>query len=510
MGEFDELIRAAAREIEALIPPAPAAELGRHERAATSPKEALAGVNALVAERLLGALELAVARLDLRASQAMIADLRAPAGRFWFATGGGQSAAKEAVDFLENLHPGAADVVLARMRDLLPLDLSDATGDEAAIAARHGAAHLAPAVAVSAAVLRAIGTDHATDPATIIGTAIGVTALLLPSIPKPPAYDQALLEKRRATYEFRHSHTHVPVFGHEFLLVEELGLTKADFTVTGLAGAVDTGFAVRTGIAEGQVPVSLQVLRDPPDDVEATRWDEVADISYSAVAGGARLGHGETPPWPGEFRVRVSATGRDDGEERYDLKIWQAPLAEPVVHKKTDQVGHLLRGEPVPPKKIAPEAPYRWLAKMLEPAGTITIATGVDVDDVVDDFEEDGIVLELDDGVIVVESNNYVGSKPEVLERLSSNGKAASYFWNVNRLTKLSFARHGQVVSAREALDQTEFGDDPEVRKALEGLSFTDWRHLDAKGITAVVRFTGAVIPEDDVRTAIEELFSNC
>ncbi|HUQ56679.1 hypothetical protein [Lentzea sp.] len=48
--------------------------------------------------------------------------------------------------------------------------------------------------------------------------------------------------------------------------------------------------------------------------------------------------------------------------------------------------------------------------------------------------------------------------------------------------------------------------DDPEVAEALEGLSFTDRRNLDAKGIAAVARFTGAVIPEDDVLDAIEEL----
>ncbi|MCP2247200.1 hypothetical protein LX86_005960 [Lentzea aerocolonigenes] len=40
----------------------------------------------------------------------------------------------------------------------------------------------------------------------------------------------------------------------------------------------------------------------------------------------------------------------------------------------------------------------------------------------------------------------------------------------------------------------------------MAGLDFTDFHHLDAKGITAVVRYTGAVIPEADVRRAIDEL----
>lgn len=46
----------------------------------------------------------------------------------------------------------------------------------------------------------------------------------------------------------------------------------------------------------------------------------------------------------------------------------------------------------------------------------------------------------------------------------------------------------------------------PEAVNAVAGLDFTEFHHLDAKGITAVVRYTGAVIPEADVRRAIDEL----
>jgi hypothetical protein len=59
----------AVPSIEALIPPAPAAELGRHQRPATTAREALDLVPRLVTERLLGALELGVSKLDLRAPQ---------------------------------------------------------------------------------------------------------------------------------------------------------------------------------------------------------------------------------------------------------------------------------------------------------------------------------------------------------------------------------------------------------------------------------------------------------
>lgn len=507
-----------AAGIELLIPADPAAELGRRtERGRRDDfqrgslvQQALREFPGLSAERLLGALELAVARLDLIAPQELVAELKPlPDGSaFSYLTSNGQSAMTTPMILLEGVHRGATDLIVRQVRALLP-DLADVTGDESAIVTKRGAAHLAVAVAVSRAVLNALGTPTAADPVAAVGVAIGATAEILPDVPMPPAYEQALLDKRRAEYRSASWHTNAVVSDHEFVLVEEPGLTKADFTETGLVSAVDTGFAVRTGIAEGQVPVSVSVLMQAPPLPNAESWDEIAEISYLAVNGDARLGHGATPPWPGEFRVRVSATGRDEGAERYELIIWPEPHQDPVLRKTSDRVGHLLRGEPAPPPLSHPERPYWWFEDELEVAATVTIITNIDVDEVVDEFEEDSIAVEIGDDVIVVEVNNYQGSRREVLERLSRNGKAASHFWNVNALTRLSFARDGQVVDAREVLDQEWADVDPEVGKALEGLSFTDRRHRNAKGITAVVRFTGAVIPEDDVRAAIGELFSS-
>ncbi len=521
MGEFEELVLTAARQIAVLVPAGPAAELGRYEPRRWSGRpehgapaqRALDDFTGLTAERLLGALELGVAGLTLTAPADVIAGLRPlPDGsRFTLVSASGQSALKTPVTMVAAVHPGAIELITERVRAMVSsLDLSDATGDEAAVCAKHGAAHLALAVAVSAAILRALGTPTSTDPLAIIGVAIGVTALLLPEIPKPPAYEQALLQKRRAAYKGLSWQTNVPVFGHEFMFVEEPSHSWADFAPTGLVAAVDTGFAVRTGVEEGSVPVSVRVVLDVPGEADTRSWDEVAEASFTAEKGDARLGHGAMPPWPGEFRVRVHARGRDgDDDERYELLIWPSPHAEPLVHKKTDRVGHRLRGEPEPEVRISPEAGFRWLSELLPVAATITVATGVGVDDVADEFEEDAIAVELDGGVVVVENNNYRGSQQEVLERLSRNGKAASHYWNVNRLTRLSFARGGEVVSAREVLNQTEFGDDPEVLEALTGLDFTDFRHLDAKGITAAVRFTGAVIPEDAVRSAVDDLYES-
>jgi hypothetical protein len=507
-----------AARIEALIPAAPAAELGRRtERgrrdafpSGSLVQQALRDVAGLSAERLLGALELGVARLDLTAPRELVAELKPlPDGStFSYLTSDGQSAMTTPMILVDGAHPGATDLIVRQVRALLP-DLTGVTGDEAAIVTKRGAAHLAVAVAVSRAVLNALGTPTAADPVAAVGVAIGATAEILPDVPMPPAYEQALLDKRRAEYRSASWYTKALVFDHEFVLVEEPGLAKADFTATGLVSAIDTGFAVRTGIAEGQVPVSVSVLLQAPPLPNAEMWDEIAEISYTAVKGDAKLGPGATPPWPGEFRARVCATGRDEGDERYEITIWPEPGQDPVLRKTTDRVGHLLRGEPAPPPLSRPERPYWWLEDELDVAATVTIITNIDVDDVVDEFEEDSIAVEIGSDVIVVEVNNYQGSRREVLELLSRHGKAASCFWNANALTRLSFARDGQVIDAREVLSEEWADVDPEVGRAVEGLSFTDWRHLNAKGIAAVVRFTGAVIPEGDVRAAIEELFSS-
>jgi Family of unknown function (DUF6461) len=520
VGEFEELIMSAVPSIEALIPADPAAELGRYEphqwtgrpEYGTPVQRALDDFPGLTAERLLGALELGMARLTLTAPAGIVEGLRPlPDGSsFALMSATGQSALKTPVSMVAAVHRGAIELITEQVRSLMGLlDLSEVSGDEAAVVAKHGAAHLALAVAVSAAVLRAIGTPHSNDPLAIIGIAIGVTALLLPSIPKPPAYEQALLEKRRAEYRGSEWRPTVPVFDHEFVFVEEPSATSADFSATGLVSAVDTGFAVRTGLAEGDIGVSVKVVLEVPGEPETVHWDEVAEVSFTAVNGDARLGYGGMPPWPGEFRVRVHARGRDgDDDEAYHLLIWPAPYSEPLVHKKTDRVGHVLRSEPVPEIRIAPEAELRWLPKLLGEAATVTVITGLDVDDVVDDFDQDSIAVEIDGGVVVVELNNYVGTEREILESLSRNGKAASHYWNVNRVTRLSFARAGRLICSEEPWEEAEFGDDPEVVAALDGLDFGDWRHTDAKGITAVTRFTGGVLPEDDLAAAIEDLFS--
>ncbi|USX48915.1 DUF6461 domain-containing protein [Lentzea sp. HUAS12] len=515
MGDFEELVRTAAPSVEALIPAEPAAELGRHTvrrspdrfSGGSVAQQALHLFPGLIAERLLGALELGVARLDLTAPAHVVARLRPlPDGSsFMLLSANGQSAMTTPMSMVNAVHPGAADLVVDQVRALLP-DLGDVTGDEAAIAAKRGAAHLAVAVVVSRAVLNALGTPTAADPAAAIGIAIGAIAEVLPDVPMPAAYEQAVLEKRRAEYRGSSWSTTVPVFDHEFVFAEEAAFPGTDFTATGLVAAIDTGFAVRTGIAEGTVPVSVRVVLDEPGEPDLADWDEVAETSFAARRGDARFGHGGMPPWPGEFRVRVHAHGRDgDDDESHHLLIWPAPHAEPLVHKKTDRVGHRLRGEPEPARAAAPEAALRWLPALLGAAATVTVVTGV-AD--VDGFGPDAITAEVDGGVVVLELDGFAGTERAVLERLSRNGRAASHFWNGNGDRCLSFARAGRVLVSREPWEHTNFGDDPEVVAALAGLDFDAWRHKEAKGVTAVTRFTGVVLPQDDLTAVIRERVS--
>ncbi|KJK51803.1 hypothetical protein UK23_05715 [Lentzea aerocolonigenes] len=516
MGDFEELVLATARQIEPLIPVAPAADLGRYEprhhwngpEFGTPAQRALDDFDRSAAELLLGALERGVSKLTVQAPDDIVADLvPLPAGTtFSYASFGGQSPLEKPMGLIAIVNPGAIELITEQVRATAALvDLGDVTGDENAVIAKHGAAHLAVAVATAAAVLNKIRTSP--DPVAVIGIAIGVTALVIPKLPKPPAYEQALRQRMRDEYQGQSWNPSVPVAHHQFQLIEDPG-DSPGFSATGLVAALETGFAVRTGIEQGRVPVEAQVVLTPPGEPETTYWDEVAEVSFTAVNGGAQLGCAGMPPWPDDYRVRVSACGRDgDDDEAYELLIWPAPLTEPVVHKKTDRLGHRLRGEPEPIRPPAPEAGLRWLANALGEAATVTIAIGLEVDDVVDDFDEDSIAIGIDGGVVVIEDNNYVGADENVLAQMSRNGKAASFYWNVNAVTMLSFARKGELVSSEEPWEDAEFGDDPEVVAALDGLDFVDVRHTYAKGITAVTRFTGGVLPKDDITAAIEALY---
>lgn len=107
-------------------------------------------------------------------------------------------------------------------------------------------------------------------------------------------------------------------------------------------------------------------------------------------------------------------------------------------------------------------------------------------------------MLDVDGVVVVIEENGFTGSDASVLTAVSRAGRAASMFWNVNGLTRLSFAREGTVLSSFEpGLEEPSAV--PEVAAALAGLDLADFRDLTEKGLVAVERFTGRALGPGDL-----------
>jgi hypothetical protein len=538
-----------------------AARRQRHGGSAVA--AALRALGAPVAERLLGALELAVNDLQL-APVPGLPELRLPRQVIFDArvgTGDPDGAALRAVQRLDQALPEASALVstllavLARHPMIVPL-LADAeiepAATEAVIAAAHGAVHLALGVAVAAAVLpTAARAPLVGGPPVIVGTGLGAAAVHLASAPMPPGYGEALLAKRRSEYRLPRSCAgSVRVRGHQFGLVEgpfPAGVdAEAAFSVNGLVAVVPGGAVIRTGRSDGPVRIRLRVLAEPPPDPDSPRpggwdlrdWDEVVEVSWHADVGSASVVDPDgipaaetlweqTPPWPGDHRLRVAARGRDDADHResYELWVWPAPPAPELVHRRTDHLGHRLRGQPEPPAQ--PEGHLRWVrSSMLGEAATITVVSGADRDDVVRAFGADPrhrrslvSLIDLPDrtgwiavlavpeaGVVVVaEDNWFAGSEPATMRALSRLGPAASMFWNINAVTRLTLARDGVIVAAGELTEDYPAG--VEVAPYLADIDLTSWRDRVAKGLLVVERFTGyGLRPGDLDRLWTEDL----
>ncbi|MCE6994128.1 DUF6461 domain-containing protein [Saccharothrix sp. S26] len=542
MGKIDAFATVIAAHLPAVadrIPPTPAATLGRlgpTPEPTTTAAEALRRLGPLLAERVLGALELRLADLPTH-SHGLV---RAPApvtGAFAVVGTGGDSETSTAVTMLDALRPGVAHEIATLVDRLrhhpalsahfdpraLTADVDKAAAPsphpspearaESALAARHATPHLALALVTAHAVLHEL--DAAT-PAAVVGVALGVTALHLSRTPRPAALTEASRARHRADYRFPVvSHGHVPVRDHHFTLTEaEAGTPVApDFSANGLVTTTPGGIAVRTA-ADHPVDVQLSVLTGPPDE-DLEWWDEVVELSWRAERGDARIPgrpgrrqrhHAATPPWPGDYRVRVHARGRDGNDaEAYHLAVWEAPPAPEHVIKRLDTT------EP-------PHAAHRWVERSpISDAATVTVITGSTVDRVLAAFDATGTaslrdlllghdprpwvaVHEVDGTVVTVEHNGYRGANAQVLAALSEHGRAASMFWNVNAVTKLSFAERGRLLAAFEPWATHHVPDAiADLVADLHGA-----RHKKARGLTAVARFTGRGFTPDDLR-AIEE-----
>jgi hypothetical protein len=538
--DFERAVSAVLPDIVARIPKEPAAKLGRWQPKGYRPQgtrvqSALEEIGDLLAERLLGAVELTVDKLTVDIPPDLLEGLAEPRpGEFGFVTAGESSATRQAVELVEHVHPGAADRVVKLVEALRDkASVPDAAGDEEELAAQHGAAHFALAVVVTTAVFGALGSVLARATPAIVGVALGAAAIVLPTAPKPSAYTAAVMAKRRADYRYpQMAELSAAIKDYRFWLAEGAVPEETDFSGNGLVAAFPGGVVVRTGSAEPFRPVALQVLAEPPAEVELSGWDDVVEISWTAAEGGARISGTEnqqshrgrgyqswmSPPWPGDYRVRVHARDRDEGDDSYYLIIWQAPASHEVVHKKTDRLGHRLRGEPEPAVVVAPEAAYRWIEKSsLGQAATITVITGLTLEEVVQalggnpsapmsirayverlslrrDYTYEAVltVLAVDDVVLAVEENGFQAAGSNRMKALSRKGKAASIYWNVNANFQLTFAEHGELVYSADSAGKAN-------PPGMGDLDFNDFRHRNIIGVAAVARFAGRGITEADL-----------
>lgn len=553
---IDEIARVAAAELDRvarLVPPSPAAELGRMgqsrsdrgarlqrsleaqlppgARRRSAAKNGLASLPRSVAERLFGALEMTVAALDPPVPHLLEAlpEAASWSGSVITVSVGNQSEMVSELSMLEALLPGATDLVAhvvaaVAAHPLVAPQLIATGSDEAAIAASHGSRHLASAVTVATIVLRRL--RPAVTVAAIIGTALGVVAPILRDAPMPVGYAEAALAKRRAEYLMpRNDYGRAVVTDHVFTLTEGPLESAVDFSENGLIAVLPDGIAVRAGRESGSVSVALHVVEKPPV-LEASRGDEIVEVSWRAPAGGAWLsGLGDieptqiTPPWPGDYRIRVFASGRDEGNgrENYDFVIWRARAADPVVHKQTDRLGYTLRGEPVP--AAAPDEVYRWVeSSSLSQAATVTFVADKSSSEVLrafgadesapspfeelyerqDRFDDPWVcVLEVAGGTVAVEINGWKSSYTPVLSTLSSPETcAASFFWNINTMTRFSLARNGEVLTSTEFY--RNHIESPEALELLADLE-VEGRHRTAAGLLAASRFTGVWLSAEDL-----------
>jgi hypothetical protein len=496
----------------------------RAQQAAVRGGDRLGGLPDLLAERLLGALELTVAALDVPVPELVAVLTALPGGRHTVgvATMSGSSVMSPELSKLDAFVPGSRDMVhfvvteLATHPAIAPL-LVGAGEDEDSIAASHGARYLALSVVTATVVLRSLWAN-VSEPA-IIGTALGIAAPLLREAPMPAAYAEAELAKRRASYRMpRHGSGRAMVSNHMFALAEGPVESTVDFSENGLVAIVPGGVAIRTGHENRGVGYTLRVVEEPSEP-DLLLWEEAVEVSWHAPAGGASIAgagsHNTAPPWPGDYRVLVCARGRDEDDERYELTIWRAPLADPLVHRTSDRLGHVLRGEPEPPVVVPPEADYHWIeSSSLSDAATVTFVAGKSAAEVLRDFGADPAapasarelsqqgtldpwvaVLDVPGGVVAVEYNGWVASDERVMRALSSpDTRAASMYWNVNALNRFSLARAGESLACFELGLQEP---PPAAEGLLEDLDLASYRHRSAKGVFAAARFTGlSLAPE--------------
>ncbi|WP_285490476.1 DUF6461 domain-containing protein [Amycolatopsis taiwanensis] len=162
---------------------------------------------------------------------------------------------------------------------------------------------------------------------------------------------------------------------------------------------------------------------------------------------------------------------------------------------------------------------FGWVSGMLGDAACVTMVKTTDVDAVLRGFggmASEAETIPLDEAweyfedtytvalcrqgeyVFAIEDNGFQGSRPEVLRRVSRLGETVSSFWNVNALTRFSYAVDGRVKTSFEAgANSWREGEDPDCLASL--VEEIDWElgHRPEGMLALAARVTGQPFSEE-------------
>lgn len=171
----------------------------------------------------------------------------------------------------------------------------------------------------------------------------------------------------------------------------------------------------------------------------------------------------------------------------------------------------------MPPSGAHEVAALRWVRDTeIGEAGCVTFVADADIASVVRCFggrvgdattmtlrdvdarpgEDLVAVRSLGPWVLAVEINGWQGSRAEVLTRVSQSTRVISAFWNVNALTRFSYAVEGRVLTAFEAMSpESRQGAEPDALEATRaGLP---WDDFVPAMLALVSRVTGERVTRD-------------
>lgn len=135
------------------------------------------------------------------------------------------------------------------------------------------------------------------------------------------------------------------------------GSFRDDIDPHTLVVPMDHSVCVFTGIAMGQVNLTIEVLEGAPDRIDDHRqWEAVSEVSFEAISSTARivlLAEGPEPPFEsfllgpgvGWYRARAHAVGRsldfdvvvsENPREAHLLQLWRTDGFQPAQHHRID------------------------------------------------------------------------------------------------------------------------------------------------------------------------------